>query len=84
MVLWKIRGTKGGIWKFIFHRRRKRASINLPRALVRIPRKWSRKRLTGCWNMKPVLLRPWRKAARRGDLLDHDEVVERIEQLFRS
>lgn len=25
-----------------------------------------------------------RSAARRGDLLDHDEVVERIEQLFRS
>lgn len=25
-----------------------------------------------------------RAAARRGDLLDHDEVVERIEQMFRS
>jgi len=25
-----------------------------------------------------------RAAARRGDLLEHDEVVERIEQMFRS
>lgn len=25
-----------------------------------------------------------RDSARRGDLLDHDEVVERIEQIFRS
>lgn len=25
-----------------------------------------------------------RASARRGDLLDHDEVVERIEQMFRS
>jgi predicted transcriptional regulator len=25
-----------------------------------------------------------RAAARRGDLLEHDEVVERIEQIFRS
>jgi predicted transcriptional regulator len=25
-----------------------------------------------------------RKGARRGDLLEHDEVVERIEQMFRS
>jgi len=25
-----------------------------------------------------------RAAARRGDLLEHDEVVERVEQLFRS
>ena len=34
LVFWKIRETKGGIWKFIFHRRRKRVSINLPRARV--------------------------------------------------
>ena len=25
-----------------------------------------------------------RESARRGDLLEHDEVVERIEQMFRS
>jgi len=25
-----------------------------------------------------------RASARRGDLLDHDEIVERIEQMFRS
>jgi predicted transcriptional regulator len=26
----------------------------------------------------------WRAAARSGELLEHDEVVDRIEQMFRS
>jgi len=39
-----------------------------------------------CWNTTPVLdaVEEGRAPARRGELLEHDEVVARIEGMFQS
>jgi predicted transcriptional regulator len=63
----------------------KRSSSSSPPPRVRTPPKWSRKLAFACWrdarNVEGV--NRGIAAADRGELIEHAEVVKRIEQLFR-
>jgi hypothetical protein len=76
-----------GIWNYIFHRTRKRVSIGSPHAQAKDTAQVVEEAVDRMLEYDARFIQAveeGRAAAKRGDLLEHDEVVERIERIFRS